>query len=156
MERTGDDFGEHDQPCPAAPVGSSEQLRQLTMHAYDDEQTVEQSVNQMLTYQTLTAELRKQVVEDSLLARDDARLAWPKYGLAQDVSAGLANIDVPVLVLAGSHDKVEPSAMLADHPLPLIPQATMTVLEDAGHLSSLEVPDQVANHITTFTAQLLT
>lgn len=53
MERTGDDFDEHDQPCPAAPVGSSEQLQQLTMHAYDDEQTVEQSVNQMLTYQTL-------------------------------------------------------------------------------------------------------
>lgn len=45
--------------------------------------------------------------------------------------------------------------MLADL-LPLIPQATMTVLEDVGHLSSLEVPDQVANHITTFTAQLLT
>ena len=30
----------------------------------------------------------------------------------------------------------------------------MTVLEDTGHLSPLEVPDQVASHITTFTAQL--
>ena len=67
---------------------------------------------------------------------------------------GLANIDVPVLVLADSHDKVEPPAVLADHLLPLLTHATMTVLEDTGHLSPLEVPDQVASHITTFTAQL--
>jgi hypothetical protein len=30
----------------------------------------------------------------------------------------------------------------------------MTVLEDTGHLSPLEVPDQVARYITTFTARL--
>ena len=38
-------------PAPAAPVGSTEQLQELTMHAYDDEQTVQQSIDQMLTYQ---------------------------------------------------------------------------------------------------------
>jgi pimeloyl-ACP methyl ester carboxylesterase len=91
-------------PAPAAPVGSTEELQQLRMHAYDDKQTVQQSIDRMLTYQTLTAELRKQVVEDSLRAGDEARLAWPKHGLVQDVSAGLATVDVPVLVLAGSHD----------------------------------------------------
>jgi pimeloyl-ACP methyl ester carboxylesterase len=32
--------------------------------------------------------------------------------------------------------------------------ASMTVLEDTGHLSPLEVPDQVASHITTFIARL--
>jgi pimeloyl-ACP methyl ester carboxylesterase len=42
-------------PAPAAPVGSTEQLRQLTTHAYDDEQTVQQSIDQMLTYQTLSS-----------------------------------------------------------------------------------------------------
>lgn len=44
--------------------------------------------------------------------------------------------------------------MLADHLLPLMAHASMTVLEDTGHLSLLEVPDQVASHITTFIAQL--
>jgi pimeloyl-ACP methyl ester carboxylesterase len=75
----------------------------------------------MLTHQALTAELRKQILEDSLRAGDEARLAWPKHGLAQDVSAGLSNVDVPVLVLAGGHDKVEPPTVLADHLLPLMP-----------------------------------
>jgi pimeloyl-ACP methyl ester carboxylesterase len=106
----------------------------------------------MLTYQPLAAELRQQIVEDSLRAGEEARLEWPKYGLAQDVSAGL--FDVAVLVLAGNHDKVEPPAVLAEHLLPLMSHASMTVLQDTGHLSPLEVPDQVASHITTFTAQL--
>ncbi len=44
--------------------------------------------------------------------------------------------------------------MLADHLLPLMSHASMTVLQDTGHLSPLEVPDQVASHITTFTVQL--
>ncbi|MER7180869.1 hypothetical protein ABT404_15525 [Streptomyces hyaluromycini] len=44
--------------------------------------------------------------------------------------------------------------MLADHLLPLIPTATLTVLKDTGHLSPLEVPDQVAAHINAFVAQL--
>jgi hypothetical protein len=35
-----------------------------------------------------------------------------------------------------------------------MPRASMTVLEDTGHLSPLEVPDPVASHITTFTAHL--
>jgi uncharacterized protein (TIGR03086 family) len=141
-------------PAPAKPVGSTEQLQQLTMHAYDDERTVQQGIDQMLTHQPLSAELRNQIVEDSLRAGAEARLAWPEYGLAQDVSAGLYDVDIPVLVLAGSHDKVEPPAVLADHLLPLLPHASMTVLKDTGHLSPLEVPDQVARHITRFTALL--
>jgi pimeloyl-ACP methyl ester carboxylesterase len=141
-------------PAPAAPVGSTEQLQQLTMHAYDDEQTVQQGIDQMLAHRPLPADLRRQIVEDSLRAGEEARLAWPRYGLAQDVSAGLREIDVPVLVLAGDHDRVEPPAVLAERLLPLIPSATMTVLEDTGHLSPLEVPDQVANHIAAFTALL--
>lgn len=44
--------------------------------------------------------------------------------------------------------------MLADHLLPLMSHASMTALEDTGHLSPLEVPDQVACHITAFTGQL--
>jgi pimeloyl-ACP methyl ester carboxylesterase len=141
-------------PAPAKPVGSTEQLQQLTMHAYDDEQSVQDNIDQVLTYQPLSAELRKQIVQDSLRAGDDARLAWPKHGLAQDVSAGLSDVDIPVLVLAGDHDRVDPPGVLAEHLLPLMPHARMTVLEDTGHLSPLEVPDQVASHITRFTAQL--
>jgi pimeloyl-ACP methyl ester carboxylesterase len=74
--------------------------------------------------------------------------------LAQDVSAGLSDVDVPILVLAGEHDQVEPPDVLTEHLLPLIPRADMTLLEGTGHLSPLEVPEQVADHITAFVTRL--
>jgi pimeloyl-ACP methyl ester carboxylesterase len=141
-------------PAPAAPAGMTAQLQELTSHAYDNQQTVEQSIDSMLTHRALPAELRRQIVEDSLSAGHDARLSWPTTGLAQDVSAGVSAIAGPVLILAGEYDKVEPPELLRAHLSPLIPHATMTVLEGTGHLSPLEVPDQVAGAITEFTAGL--
>ncbi|MEV7388877.1 alpha/beta hydrolase [Streptomyces sp. NPDC091215] len=141
-------------PAPPAPVGVTEQAQEMVSHAYDNEEAVLQSIDLMLTHGGLTPELRRQVVEDSLRGVDQARLAWPRHGLVQDVSAGVGAIEVPVLVLAGSHDKVDPPNVLSDHLLPLIPTASLTVLKDTGHLSPLEVPDQVAAHISAFVAQL--
>ncbi|MFF8860791.1 alpha/beta fold hydrolase [Streptomyces sp. NPDC015139] len=141
-------------PAPPAPIGVTRQVQRTVSHAYDDEEAVLRSIDLMLTHGGLSSELRRQVVEDSLRGGDEARLAWPGEGLVQDVSAGVAAIEVPVLVLAGSHDKVDPPAVLADHLLSLIPTASLTVLKDTGHLSPLEVPDQVAAHIGAFVAQL--
>jgi pimeloyl-ACP methyl ester carboxylesterase len=141
-------------PAPAAPAGLTAALRELTSHAYDNEETVHQSIDMMLTNGGLSAGLRQQVVEDSLRAHAEARLAWPQHGLVEDVSAGIAEIGVPVLVLAGGQDRVDPPGVLTDHLLPRIPTATLTVLDGTGHLSPLEVPDQIATEIATFTAQL--
>jgi pimeloyl-ACP methyl ester carboxylesterase len=141
-------------PAPPAPVGVTEQVLAAVSHAYDSEETVLQGIDQMLTHSELTADLRRQVVEDSLRAGEPARLAWPRQGMVQDLSAAVAAIEVPVLVLAGSHDKVDPPAVLAEHLLPLIPTASLTVLTGTGHLSPLEVPDQVATHIGAFVTRL--
>ncbi|MET9450394.1 alpha/beta fold hydrolase [Streptomyces cinerochromogenes] len=141
-------------PAPPAPVGVTEQVQETVSRAYDSEKAVLQSIDLMLTHGGLTPELRRQVVEDSLRGGDQARLAWPRQGLVQDVSGSVSAIEVPVLVLAGSHDKVDPPTVLAGHLLPLIPTASLTVLEGTGHLSPLEVPDQVAAHIGAFVAQL--
>lgn len=141
-------------PAPPAPVGVTAQTQETMSHAYDDEDAVRQSIDLTLSHGGLTPELRRQVVEDSLRGGERARFAWPRQGLVQDVSAGVGAIGVPVLVLAGSHDKVDPPSVLADHLLPLIPTAAMTVLEDTGHLSPLEVPGQVAAHIGAFVAEL--
>ncbi|WP_424887145.1 alpha/beta fold hydrolase [Streptomyces sp. XH2] len=141
-------------PAPPAPIGVTEQVQETVSHAYDNEEAVLRSIDLMLTHDGLTPELRRQVVEDSLRGDDRARLAWPREGLVQDVSAGVGAIEVPVLVLAGSHDKVDPPTVLADHLLPLIPTASLAVLKDTGHLSPLEVPDQVAAHISAFVARL--
>ncbi|WP_405704194.1 hypothetical protein [Streptomyces sp. NBC_00069] len=64
----------------------------------------------ILTPRELADELRRQVIEDTLRAGSDARLEWPRHGMVQDVSAGVGDIDVLVLVLTGSHDKIDPPA----------------------------------------------
>ena len=71
---------------------------------------------------------------------------------ALDITAVASAIEVPVLVLAGEHDQVEPPKVLEANLLPVIPGARMTVIADTGHLLPLEVPGPVANLLSEFAA----
>lgn len=136
-------------------MGVTAQFQDGLSHAYDTTESVEQSIDRALSAGALPEELRRQVIEDSLRPTvDAARLAWPRQGLVEDFSGIVGAIDVPVLVLAGSHDRVDPPQVLREHLQPLIPTATLVELQGTGHLSPLEVPDQVASHISSFVAEL--
>ena len=66
-----------------------------------------------------------------------------------DTTARLGQITVPALVIAGELDQGTPVAMaqaLAD----AIPQASLTVLKDASHLSAIEQPAAFAAAVTGF------
>lgn len=52
------------------------------------------------------------------------------------------SINVPALVLCGRQDALTPLQM-HEEMANLIPNATLSVIEDCGHLSTLEKPDQV-------------
>ena len=113
---------------------------------------MEDALEHALTYRPLDTAVREQVVADSLSAAEDARLAWPMDGIARDITAAASAIEVPVLVLAGEHDQVEPPRVLEANLLPVIPGARMTVIEDTGHLLPLEAPGPVANLLSEFAA----
>lgn len=141
-------------PAPPRPTVVDPQAAQAVSHAYDSRATVSDALQHVLTHRALTAGLREQAITDSLAAGDAARLAWPLHGLAEDITAAVGGIEVPVLVLAGQHDRVDPPASLETSLLPVIPGARMTVIEGTGHLSPLEVPGQVANQLDRFAASL--
>ncbi|WP_171236788.1 alpha/beta fold hydrolase [Ruegeria sp. HKCCA6837] len=66
-----------------------------------------------------------------------------------DQQAALRKIKVPTLVLCGAHDTLTPvrrHSFMAD----LIPEAEILVLENAGHLLTLEAPDQVNEALHTW------
>ncbi|MFC9848620.1 alpha/beta fold hydrolase [Streptomyces sp. NPDC060223] len=141
-------------PAPPAPVGVTPEFQEALSHAYDNAETIDQSIDQVLTNGELSAEARQLVHEDSSRAGEAARMAWPRQALVEDFAYRVGAIDVPVLVLAGSDDKVDPPPILREHLLPLVPTATLTEVDGTGHLSPLEVPDQIASHISAFIARL--
>ncbi|MER6078829.1 alpha/beta hydrolase [Streptomyces sp. NPDC001833] len=137
-------------PAPPAPVGVTPEFQEALSHAYDDAQTIARSIDQVLTGRPLGDALRGQVLEDSSRAAEAARSAWPRQGMAEDFSGSVGKIDVPVLVLAGGADRVDPPQVLREHLLPLVPTATLVELDGVGHLSPLEAPDLVARHLGDF------
>jgi pimeloyl-ACP methyl ester carboxylesterase len=105
------------------------------------------SIEHLLTEHPLPPRLREEVIDDALNSDHDAQLAWPLDGMTRDINAAAGAIDVPVVVLAGRQDKVEPLESLQSNLLPFIPGARMTILEGTGHLSPLEVPRQIAREL---------
>ncbi len=66
-----------------------------------------------------------------------------------DVLSRVGEVACPVLILCGSEDRLTPpkySEYLADH----IADATLAIIEGAGHMVMLEQPEPVARQITAF------
>jgi len=99
----------------------------------------------------LTGELKAQVVSDSRFSAPDAHTEWPLRGIAQDITSQARAIDVPVLVVAGEHDKVEPIEALRQNLLPYLDNAQFAVIAATGHLIPLEAPDGLTETILAFT-----
>ena len=65
-----------------------------------------------------------------------------------DVSESLRSVDIPALVIAGAEDVALPlrrSERLAE-----VLRAPLEIIEDAGHLSTVEQPDAVSAALTSF------
>ncbi|MGH3261070.1 MAG: alpha/beta fold hydrolase [Trebonia sp.] len=143
-------------PAPAKPVVVPDQVRAQMAGAYDSRESVLATLDAVLSHVPLTHAAREQVVEDSLAGAAAAKREWPARTILEDVSAGLTRIDVPVLVVAGQHDRVEPVELMRSHVTDLIPGARLDVIPDAGHLLPLERPDALAERIETFRKDLPT
>lgn len=140
-------------PAPPKPTNDADTAQQRS-HAYDDRVAVIATLDRALTHHSLPPELREQVIEDSLAAHADARTVWPLEGLLDDITTATTNIDVPVIVVAGAYDRVDPPAALESNLLPYVSSSQMTVIEATGHLSPLEAPLHVAAEIDRFIIQL--
>ncbi|MDP9868772.1 MULTISPECIES: alpha/beta fold hydrolase [Streptosporangium] len=142
-------------PAPPQPPASvTADYCEFLAHAYDSAGSVRQALDHVLTASALTESAREAAVRDSLAADDPARRHWPQHGIALDITQLAGAIDVPVLVLAGEQDKVEPAAVLRHHLLPHIPHATLQVVPASGHLLPLEAPHAVAAALESFTTAL--
>ena len=141
-------------PSPPSPMLLSDEQRAMLVGAYQSRESVEFVLDHVLTAQPLSAAMRAQVIEDSLRAAPQAKRAWPNVAMAEDITADVAAIDVPTLVISGEHDQVDRVATLQAELLPRLPHAVLHILPGVGHLSPLESPEAVAQQITSFIGAL--
>ncbi|WP_438875028.1 alpha/beta fold hydrolase [Winogradskya humida] len=133
-------------PAKPAPVVTPEYQRGLS-HAYDSDESVAAVRDNVLTATPLSN--KDQIVEDSRAGNPEATAGWPLHGIAQDITREAREIEVPVLVIAGEHDQVEPVDVLRDNLMPYLRNAHLHVIPGAGHLMPLEAPGELANLVST-------
>lgn len=142
-------------PSPPSPMRLSPQERTLLTSAYSSRESVGYVIDNVLTAKELNAAQREQVIEDSLKGSPQAKKAWPDVMMAEDITADVAAIKVPAMVILGEQDKVERRPVLEAELLPRIPQATLHIIPDAGHLLPLEAPQALTERIAHFITHAL-
>jgi pimeloyl-ACP methyl ester carboxylesterase len=94
-------------------------------------------------------------VRDGLATARPEGVAWSQRAMAArpDSTQLLASISVPTVVLVGEEDGLTPPAQARALAAGL-PDAVLSVLPGAGHLSPLEAPDAVASALLTLLLRL--
>jgi pimeloyl-ACP methyl ester carboxylesterase len=132
-------------PAPPSPLHLPLEVRQGMVHAYDSRESVIATVEQVLAPGGLSPEDLESVISDSLAGAPAAKEAWPLVTSQEDITAAVMDIDVPVIVISGEQDRVDPPETLRRELLTRIPHAQLHVLPKIGHLSPLEAPSEIAD-----------
>ena len=141
-------------PSPATPTHLPEPAFQALLHAYDTPANAQAALTHVLTHRPLPAAVQQRTLNDMQRQVEASRVGWPTIAMPQDVSANLARINVPVLLIASEYDQVDPVAHLQAELLPRLPGAQFVVVPNAGHLVMLEAPTDVAHLLDTFVQRL--
>jgi pimeloyl-ACP methyl ester carboxylesterase len=130
---------------PAKPAAAvTPEYQEALSHAYDSDESIAASRDHILTATPLSDDLKAQIVADSRACTPAARVEWPLHGIIQDITREARNVAVPVLVIAGEHDHVEPVEVLRTNLLPYLARAEFQIIPQSGHLIPLEAPADLA------------
>ncbi|WP_405545876.1 alpha/beta fold hydrolase [Streptomyces goshikiensis] len=138
---------------PRPPAAVTPEFREGLSHAYDSPESAEQALDHVLTAVPLPDALRAAAVRDNLAVHPEALREWPLRGIVTDITDTVRAIDVPVTVLAGENDAVEPPHVLREHLLPHIPHAQLHTVPGVGHLLPLEAPDALAAELRSLSTR---
>jgi len=133
-------------PAPPTPALIPDEEKQMRLEGYQSEEGV-QMVLGILAERPLSKAHRRQVVEDTLGGQEAAKEAWISQNMAVDISDAASAIDVPVDVIVGDADRVEPEEVLRKEIPRSITNARFHILPGVGHLAPLEAPDELASII---------
>jgi pimeloyl-ACP methyl ester carboxylesterase len=132
---------------PPSPMAIGEEQRAQMKRAYADRAAVEWSLDNVLLGSPVSSEVRARLIADSLRLSPQATAGWIEIGSREDFSQKVGKIDVPVGIIAGELDRVDPVAVVKAHVVARYPSATVRYLPGKGHLLPVEAPQEVADII---------
>jgi len=140
-------------PATPTPLALPPEVLAGFVNVYDTRESIEGALENMLVSAPLPADLHEQVIADSLAGAPGAKAGWPLVMSQEDISGELRHIRVPVLVVAGGDDKVDPVDAHRNELLPRLGDVEFHVLAGIGHLVPLQAPVEVAGLVQNFLDQ---
>ena len=130
-------------PTPPTSLHVPEEERQGYVALYQTREGAETVIGN-LTPHLLSDAHREQIIEDTLRGSPGAKRAWPEQGMVDDISEQASGITVPVHVIVGGDDRVEPEASLRAAFGQVLEGVAFIVLPGVGHMAPLEAPAALA------------
>lgn len=141
-------------PAPPGPLVLPEEMRVQQLGAYSSAESAEFVVRNVLTSSAVSDEEVEALVEDIMRGNEYAVRAWTAYGMGEDIREEVKGIAVPVLVVAGELDRVEPLERVREKVVEVIEGAELMVVKGVGHLLPVEAPAEVADVVKSFVSKV--
>ncbi|KAN0103052.1 alpha/beta-hydrolase [Hyaloscypha variabilis] len=142
-------------PAPPTPFELPGDMKEQQLTAYSSVESAGFVARNVLSASKLPDETISSLVEDMLKGNKFAAAAWPSYAMGEDIVDQAIKIKMPVLVIGGGKDIVEPVERLRKEVLGRIQGAKLIVVEESGHLLPVEAPALVARLIRNFAASVV-
>jgi 3-oxoadipate enol-lactonase len=140
--------------APPTPLVLPLEMKKQQLLAYNSPQSAEFVIRNILSSARLENEVVSMLIEDMTRGNESAKAAWPSYGMAENILEDAEKIDVQILIIAGSKDRVEPVERLRREVVEILDGSEMVVVEDSGHLLPVEAPVEVARLVRVFVEQI--
>ena len=115
-------------------------LRQKPLLAGKPLSEIAPALIQSLVGPNCTDEARDQLYKSIIDIHVDSYLKTIAASTLFSVKGSLSNFSVPVQLIFGEHDKLTPPS-IGEFMLSLLPNATLDIIMDSGHLSNIEQPE---------------
>ncbi len=136
-------------PSPPTPEPIAENDRKHLLETHGSREAAAETVSKAAALK-LPPAIFERAVRDNLRSSENAWRAWLESESRTDISAKMAQITAPVLVLSGENDETIKRDLLEREVVKRIAGANLVSLPKAGHLLPLEVPEMTAKLIAEF------
>lgn len=137
-------------PGTASGGRMSERHRAAALETYGSRAKIE-AFQRAAMVRALAADVMERIVDDALVAQREHWLGWYDHGRFEHFMERLQHIEVPTLCIGGDKDPLVPPSRLRRDVAQAIRGALLVTLRNAGHNLPVEMPDEIAAAIASFT-----